>query len=50
MAAVRKTKFAAVVDADKAECFRLSDRGCDSITAQAVFNKLSGGNLELSFE
>ena len=48
VAAIGKTELAVIVDVDEPKGFRFSDRWSDSITAQTVFNKLSGGNLELS--
>ena len=48
VAAVGKTELAVIVYVDEPKRFRFSDRWSDSITAQTVFNKLSGGDLELS--
>ena len=46
LTAVGKTKFAIVVDANKPKRFRFPDRWRDSVAAQAVFDKLRGGDLQ----
>ena len=46
VAAIGKTELAVVVDVDEPKSFRFSDRWSDSVAAQTVFNKLSGGDLQ----